>query len=114
MIRNYPPLTELDAAIMREAEGVNTPRYSHRNGEATPPSETSNYYWYLGDEESDEYCYTLGMVYVSKEAEEIVAWGALGNETHRTSDMRGQWWGPVDPPWDEYKRDGDTANAPRP
>lgn len=72
--------------------------YSHRNGESQPPTEAGRY-WFKGiimrygdpqdiaDLKIVEFRLDRGII-VNEEVDDFLA------------DTKGQWWGPITPPWE--------------
>ena len=77
-------------------------RYSHRNGETEPPTE-EGYYW-SSDNDTD---YMSGVVQVS----ESYVFGSLSEFDKGYLELfKGQWWGPVTPPWDDTEQSIDKRS----
>lgn len=84
--------------------------YSHRNGETEPPT-VEGTYWFRGKIHHRDYAHDVAGLKVVSEH-----WRYEGHEhwlveseecEDRLKDAEGQWWGPVEAPWqDAAKRTG--------
>lgn len=89
--------------------GMGWRMYSHRNGESDPPALTDHYYWFSHADVN-----TTGvlqdLVYVFSAEEDMPSYiyfedslfaEITNNGRIALVDLRGQWWGPIIPPWEQ-------------
>jgi hypothetical protein len=73
--------------------------YSHRNGETKPPTIHEEYYWFEADENSRVLartgCYYIYSFYSVDDPARLA-----GDDGAHIDKLKGRWWGPVTPPWD--------------
>lgn len=79
--------------------------YSHRNGETNEPTERG-WYWFDGLQVWSGETIAKRPVLVEREDGELGStywYGANDDEKDACADgwLRGQWWGPVTPPWEK-------------
>lgn len=93
--------------VLRVQPQEPTPRYYHRNGETDEPQITG-WYWFDGAGAwRGKSAPTLRRpVFVERDEEEggaVIWYGADDEADDACADgwLRGQWWGPVVPPWSE-------------
>lgn len=72
-------------------------KYAHRNGETESPTE-SGWYWFSG--ESDDVAHA-GLIHIVHGIKHPEAWPVWSEGWDYLSEYRGQWWGPITPPWRE-------------
>lgn len=77
----------------REIDDLRQVTYTHRNGVTEPPTEDSEFYWFVGHELGKR-VNLIGVFMV----DDGYARSATDTEISLSS-LRGSWWGPLDRPW---------------
>ena len=75
-------------------------RYTHRNGETEPPTVHEGYYWFDADEHAVNRA-TSGCYYIMPASESVNGIAFLSGEDVPINVLKGRWWGPVTPPWEQ-------------
>lgn len=72
-------------------------QYSHRNGESEPPT-MAGHYWFKGRRSRWKIQHLLWVVMVDKHSYGVVV---SSDMCIPVSEYEGQWWGPIQPPWEQ-------------
>lgn len=98
---DIPPPDE-DAAIDAWNNRAQPQAYAHRNGETDEPM-VAGWYWFDGKELFPPQHVIKRLVLVEREEDggSVYWYGAENDERFACADgwLKGQWWGPVTPPW---------------